>query len=327
VIDLPSRGRPIVIIWAVITAVFVAGVAGAATIDEHTTPTRISTASAAAPAATAPSMTAPAPASPTTAAPGRANAIAPGATKAAPSGTAAKAAGSGANPSASAGATSAPAASLGPAADPGPAAAPRPGTYKERHTTTSGSSTTTEDLTTKIENESQAGSTTNQKVTISSDKGSFTSEVAWKPDSVLMLSNTFGSGASTFVCNWTPPVQLLALPLSIGTAWSSDSRCTVSASGQTETVHETMQAKVTGLERISVAGKVLDCWVISRTTHVDGTGAFNFTSDSTSTEWFSPKYGQSAKSTDDSKNSFTYNGSSHTNESKSTTEALTLDPG
>ena len=142
----------------------------------------------------------------------------------------------------------------------------------------------------------------------------------------VVLSNTIGSGPNSYVCGWTPPIEWLALPLNAGTQWSSQSQCTVSAYGQTETVKETMQAKVTGLERISVAGKVLDCWVIARTMHLEGSGAYAFTSDNTSQEWFSPKYGQIGKSTTDTKNSGTYNGQTRTSESKSSTEAVTLDP-
>ena len=116
----------------------------------------------------------------------------------------------------------------------------------------------------------------------------------------------------------------MTLPLSVGATWSSDSQCTVSAYGKTETVKESMQSKVTSLERISIAGKVLDCWVISRTTHIVGSGAYEFTSDSTSQEWFSPKYGQIAKSTTDSKNSGTY--ITQWWDGVATTEAVTVDP-
>ena len=87
-----------------------------------------------------------------------------------------------------------------------------------------------------------------------------------------------------------------------------------------------MQSKVTSLERISIAGKVLDCWVISRTTHIVGSGAYEFTSDSTSQEWFSPKYGQIVKSSTDTTSSGTYNGQTMSSQSKSTTEAVTVDP-
>lgn len=218
------------------------------------------------------------------------------------------------------------AANLGPAQDPGPPVPPKPGTYKQKLTTTTNSSTTTSEVTVKIENESQAGGVTNQRVTTSTDKGSSASELSWKADSILLLSNTFGSGAQAATCTWTPPIQAYALPLKVGAKWNSDSQCTVSVQGQTENVHETATSTVVRLERISEAGKVLDTWVVSRTIHIEGKGVYAFTTDTTQSEWFAPKFGQIAKSAGETKSTFTFNGQTNSTDSKATTDAETLDP-
>lgn len=222
-------------------------------------------------------------------------------------------------------ATAGPATSLGAAQDPGPPSPPRPGVYKQRATTTSNGSTTTSDLTVTIENEASKPELT-QRVTISTDKGSSVSELAWRPDAVMLLSNTFGSGANASTCKWAPAIESMPTSMAAGTTWSSDSTCSMSAYGRTETMHETMQAKILRLERISEAGRVIDCWVASRTVHIEGAGVYPFTVDTTTTDWFTPKYGEIAKSETDTKSSGTSNGQTTTSQVHTTTEAVTLDP-
>jgi hypothetical protein len=223
-------------------------------------------------------------------------------------------------------ATAAPTASAGTPQDPGPPTPPRPGTYKQRLTTTTNGSTTTSDLTVKIENEASSAGSTTQRLTASTDKGTSVSEVSWKPDAVRMLSNTFGTGQNAATCTWQPPIETLPIPVTTGATWSSDSSCTISAYGQTEKVHETVQAKVARLERITEAGTAIDCWVMSRVVHIDGTGMYPFTIDTTSTDWFSPKYGEIVKSESETKSSGTYNGQTTSSQTHMTTEAVTIDP-
>ncbi|HLG00619.1 MAG TPA: hypothetical protein VI916_09115 [Acidimicrobiia bacterium] len=64
------------------------------------------------------------------------------------------------------------------------------------------------------------------------------------------------------VCVWDPGYLLLKLPLTVGDSWEADSEC------DTEAAHRrrTEDAEVTGTRRVDVGGRLVDGYVITRTT-------------------------------------------------------------
>jgi hypothetical protein len=177
-------------------------------------------------------------------------------------------------------ATAAPA----PAGGPGETVPSKPGTYRYR--------------------EVSDGETTEETVRITDRGGGrqteaetdFSNEVAWRPDGKYILESTFGQPPQGFRCDWNPDVLEYKLPLAQGTTWQAAQSCTP---GQGFTIEFESTSRVTGAERIRVAGQDVDTWVIrSEGTLTFRTPQGSSTQNLTSDSRFSPKHGLSVKSTE-----------------------------
>jgi len=168
---------------------------------------------------------------------------------------------------------------------------------------------------------------TYQNLTISSPKGSESSDYGWGTDGVMVSSTTLSGQQGSIQCNWKPDVTQYVFPIQVGTAWNSTSKCTTSVNGVPTMVTYTNQATVSGIARIQEAGQVLDTWVIQRHTVLSAQStAFTFNVDTTSTEYFAPSDGQTPKELTDAKTSGSYAGKNFSTETKATVEAETLSP-
>jgi len=113
-------------------------------------------------------------------------------------------------------------------------------------------------------------------------------DVIWSADRVMLSKSAFDFGRSTGDCDWTPDVTQTVLVAKAGTAWQSDSSCTVTMSGVPIRMARRSSTTVAGIERLQVAGETLDVWRFDATTQSDFNGRV---SDATEKTWFSPKYG------------------------------------
>ncbi|HZU74396.1 MAG TPA: hypothetical protein VE990_16670 [Acidimicrobiales bacterium] len=222
-------------------------------------------------------------------------------------------------------------ANLGAPQDPGAANAPADGYYKYKSTDDAGDVT---QLTIQIsETAAATGTTKHQKLAVTTKNGSESNNYDWSPGGINVNSTALAGGQFQATCTWTTPVEQYvfnAAKLTQGQKWhsSSSGTCTASGSATGFKATETMDATVGSWARISEAGKVLDTWVITRHSvfTANSQPTFNLTIDTTSTEWFSPKYGQTPKVINDTKTSGSYQGKPFSNQAKSTVEAETLDP-
>ena len=94
-----------------------------------------------------------------------------------------------------------------PKAQPGPVTPPKAGTYNYK---------TNNDQTTpaKVENDGGANGVVRQVLTISSQQGSIRTELAWGPHDVTWISTALTSGQGSYSCNWQPPLEQFAVPMS-----------------------------------------------------------------------------------------------------------------
>jgi len=177
-------------------------------------------------------------------------------------------------------ATAAPAAAEGP----GGTVPSKPGAYRYR--------------------EVSDGETTEETVRITDRGGGrqteaetdFSSEVAWRSDGKYILESTFGQPPQGFRCDWNPDVLEYKLPLAQGTSWRAAQSCTAA---QGFTIEFDSASRVTGAERVRVAGQDVDTWVIrSEGTLTFRTPQGSSTQNLTSDNHFSPEHGLSVKSTE-----------------------------
>ncbi|MHB1854586.1 MAG: hypothetical protein ACYCS2_05975 [Acidimicrobiales bacterium] len=215
-------------------------------------------------------------------------------------------------------------AGLGPAKTPGPAHAPTVGTYQYKSTDANGTVT---QLQVSIKPAKGPAGATDQNLTISSPKGSESSDYAWSSTGVMVSSTTLSGQQGSIQCTWSPDVTQYVFPIKVGSTWSSLSHCTTTVAGAPTQVTYSDQASVTGIARIKEAGQVLDTWVIQRHTVLSAkSAAFTFNVDTTTTEYFAPSDGQTPKEVSDSKTSGSYAGKSFSSETRTTVEAETLSP-
>ena len=183
-------------------------------------------------------------------------------------------------------------ASLGAAQDPGATVPPKAGTYRQR-VTMQGEA---KESTLKVVDVSRSGNTTTQRISFESDQGPIDNDVIWQPNALVVTKSRFTFGSSTAECDWEPDMQEYAFPLARGTTFSVDSRCTITVQGAVVNVRRTATSKIVELQRVKVAGTVVDTWVIDQTEKVETSGGFASTSESTGKEWFSPKHGLGVRS-------------------------------
>jgi len=215
-------------------------------------------------------------------------------------------------------------ASLGPAKNPGPPNAPTLGSYQYKSTDSQGAVT---QLQVSIKLAKGPAGSTDQNLTISSPKGSESSDYAWGPTGVMVSSTTLSGQQGSIQCNWTPDVTQYVFPIRVGSQWKSTSHCTTTVSGAPTQVTYTNQASVSGIARIQEAGQILDTWVIQRHTVLSAkSAAFTFNVDTVGTEYFAPSDGQTPKELTDSTTSGSYAGKNFSMETKATIEAETLSP-
>ncbi|MHB1445877.1 MAG: hypothetical protein ACYCZV_09515 [Acidimicrobiales bacterium] len=215
-------------------------------------------------------------------------------------------------------------ASLGPAQTPGAPHAPTPGTYQYKSTDSQGAVT---QLKVSIKPAPGPAGATDQNLTISSPKGSESSDYAWGASGVMVSSTTLSGQQGSIQCNWNPDVTQYVFPIKVGSQWSSTSHCTTTVDGAPTQVTYTNQVMVSGIARIEEAGQVLDTWVIQRHAVLSAkSAAFTFNVDTVTTEYFAPIDGQTPKEVSDSTTSGSYAGKSFSSQTKATIEAETLSP-
>lgn len=150
--------------------------------------------------------------------------------------------------------------------DPGPVKPPAAGKYDYAVTQNGQSSTMTETITAKPDENGAARRTD----TYTDGQGNtFTNEQAWSADGMRWLSSHIASAQGTFDCTWTPPILFYAFPLSVGKTWNIDSTCKTTVQNTPITVHVTGNAKVTGKSLDKVAGTNVATWVIEATQNTD----------------------------------------------------------
>ena len=203
--------------------------------------------------------------------------------------------------SAAAAASAQPDAGLGAPGDPGPAAAPSDGTFQYKvaglvagYGQPSGSGT--RDVPMTVKTTSKTGDEVHQQMTVKTDKGSGTSFVVWRADTVIVDKIEGSDGTNDASCDWQPDRVLLNLPLAVGTTWTIDTTCAITTARGAATTKLKGTAKVTEVARMKVADDVVDTWVIDEATHsTTAVGTKTFEVDRTSRQWFAPKAGLVAR--------------------------------
>lgn len=184
----------------------------------------------------------------------------------------------------------APAEDLGPPADPGPTVPPRAGTYRYRYRQAGQESTSL----TRVEDGGRDEAETRQRVSRKGGGFDATSDLSWRADGVYVLNTVFALAGGSRQCDWDPDVLRSRLPLAVGTSWEARSSCTFEGIGPTPLVLTYRSTgRVAGVQRVRVAGEVLDVWAVEETESFDFGGR---TVDNTTTTLASPRHGLIVKS-------------------------------
>ncbi|MHB8341182.1 MAG: hypothetical protein ACYDB7_08410 [Mycobacteriales bacterium] len=142
-----------------------------------------------------------------------------------------------------------------------------------------------------------------------------------------MTASTLSGGGGSVKCTWSPPVLEYLLPLHTGQHWSSVSTCTVTIAGTPSHVRRTMSASVLGTGRYTAGGSSTVVWLLHREDDITVTGTgYTFTSDSTSSESFSPTLGLVVESNGASRTKATYQGKTYNETGTLAIQALSLQP-
>lgn len=184
----------------------------------------------------------------------------------------------------------APAEDLGPPGDPGSTVPPRAGTYRYRYRQAGQESISL----TRVEDGGRDAAETRQ--TVSRKGGGFdaTSDLSWRPDGVYVLKTVFVLAGGSRQCDWDPDVLRSRLPLAAGVSWEARSSCTFEGIGPTPLVLTYRSTgRVAGVQRVRVAGEVLDVWAVEETESFDFGGR---TVDNVTTTLASPRHGLIVKS-------------------------------
>jgi len=157
------------------------------------------------------------------------------------------------------------------AANPGPARPTAPGTYTYRVTehTESGDSNST--VTELVSAQPGGPGDVRRRVRDSSDSGNrptVTEDESWWPDAMLLVDQSFTFGNQSASCQWSPPIETLALPLGLGHRWAFAGSCAFSVYGQQVTLKMSGTAAVNGKERVRVGPNTVDVWVIGTTADI-----------------------------------------------------------
>lgn len=134
-----------------------------------------------------------------------------------------------------------------------------------------------------------------QTLTIVTQAGNQVRHLAWRTNSELVLDeHAQNKKAAGPTCDWNPDYRELALPLTIGLTWTSDSSCTSSSGTQ----HQRLSARVVRYERTQVGSDTVDVAVIERTVTSDSSSSIaGVSQERRSTDLFAPKYGLVVRST------------------------------
>lgn len=183
-----------------------------------------------------------------------------------------------------------------PAGPPNPASTwtpPKDGTYQY---TTEGQDGT-QDLT--IKTTDRSGGEVRQRTSGSFNQGSGSLDQVWNNQGFFWERISGGDGTQSGSCDFQPPLRILAQPMAAGTAWNFDSRCTIQFGAQSVVIHISGSAKVIKADRVSVAGTLVDTWLIERTStnEIIYGGQTKSTNTSKSSEEWAPAYGLDTQST------------------------------
>lgn len=212
---------------------------------------------------------------------------------------------------------------LGAPQDPGPTVVPKSGVYDYERTAGRRSAITTTEVT-----DQGAG---RQRFSFKGEQNEFTNSVVWSDTAMTITSSTYQlegeRGSASGECDWDPDMHEYALPLRVGVSWTVNSRCAMRIEAQAVTIERTGEAEVTALERIKIAGQVVDVWVIER----HETSATRFARGSLDTdtrvkEWFSPKHGLKLRVEGTAKTKSTFGDRTRENEAAVGEEILNLEP-
>ncbi len=155
-------------------------------------------------------------------------------------------------------ATTTTAARPGAAAAPGPLVAPKVGRYGYDATGSAGSSR----VTVTVEAAGTEGADTLQDITIPTDqlgpRTDIRSRVAWGPAGAIVRRSQAAGGD----CGWQPPWPQYQGGLTVGKAWSYDTRCTVTMPVQA-TIERRGNRRVTGSQTVEVAGRRVATWTLA----------------------------------------------------------------
>lgn len=181
---------------------------------------------------------------------------------------------------------------------PGPMPAvqpPAPGNYRYRVTAGDESREFVAEL---VSLGSEAGGTA-YELTTEGERGELKQHLLWRNDGVT-LRRTSGTGADGGGggggCDWEPDVRQYAFPLSEGAAWTGEGSCTLTSERGSVTIKQSVNAKVTGRERLTIGGEQVDAWIIEGVdTTTIGSGARSAKRESRYREWFSPAHGLMVK--------------------------------
>jgi len=155
-------------------------------------------------------------------------------------------------------ATTTTAARPGAAAAPGPLVAPKVGSYGYDATGSAGSSR----VTVTVQAAGTEGSTTLQDITIPTDqlgpRTDIRSRVAWGPAGAIVRRSQAAGGD----CGWQPPWPQYEGGLTVGKAWSYETRCAVTMPVQA-TIERRGNRRVTGSQTVQLAGRRVATWTLA----------------------------------------------------------------
>jgi hypothetical protein len=120
--------------------------------------------------------------------------------------------------------------------------------------------------------------------------------------------------AQGFRCDFSPPLKVRTVPLTVGAKWSSEGVC--------QGISTKIEGEVLRTEKQTIGGRQIDTFVLHVVSNTQGgSGPQAFTKKSDSTEWFSPAYRITVKQ--DIKGEFSGGGSKGTSHTVGVLKKLT----
>lgn len=144
----------------------------------------------------------------------------------------------------------------------------------------------------------RSGGEVRQSTTGQFGGGSGSIETVWNAKGYYWERLSGGDGTTSGSCDFQPPLQLLAQPMSAGATWSFDSRCVITFGAESVEIRIYGTSKVVKADLVQVGDTVVDVWVVERATTTDFTynGKVN-TTKATATESWAPAFGLNVAST------------------------------